>query len=61
MEDFKKMFSHESPIKNGRPCNSKTELDATKQINEKMIVVQREFSSRSEMSHSITAGFHFSC
>lgn len=61
MEDFKKLFLHESPIKNGHPCNSKAEIEATNKINEKMIVIQREFSSKSEMSHSITSGFHFSC
>lgn len=61
MKDFSNLFKLDNPVKNVRLCNSQAELKATKAINERMIAVQREFSSKSEMSHSKTVGFHFSC
>ena len=61
MKDFKTLFERPLPITEQRDCNEKWEVEATTKINEKMVATQREFSSKSEMSQSKAAGFHFSC
>lgn len=61
MKDLKSLFEHQLPVTNQKDCNEAWAVEATKKINKKMETIQREFSSKSEMSQSKAASFHFSC
>lgn len=61
MTDFRTLFERPLPIADKKSCDEAWEVEATRKINEKVVAIQREFSSKSEMSQSKAAGFHFSC
>lgn len=61
MKDYKKLFERTLPITDQSVCDDAKYVEATKAINKRMEVSQREFSAKSEMSQSKAAGFHFSC
>lgn len=61
MKDIKSLFERTLPVTEQRDCNEAWAVEATTKINKKMVDIQREFSSKSEMSQSKAAGFHFSC
>lgn len=61
MKDYKTLFERPLPVEGSNPCNKEWEVEATLEINEKMMAIQRKFSSNSEMSQSKVAGFHFTC
>lgn len=61
MKDYTVLFKKPLPITDRRVCNEAKDVEATTKINERMEVIQREFSAKSEMSQSKAAGFHFSC
>ena len=61
MTDFKTLFERPLPVTEKKLCDEAWEVEVTRKINEKLVAIQREFSSKSEMSQSKAAGFHFSC
>jgi hypothetical protein len=55
------LFERSLPVAEKKSCDEAWEVEATRKINDKVMAIQREFSSKSEMSQSKAAGFHFSC
>lgn len=61
MKDFSVLFKSNLPITNGSLCTKAEDIAATIMINSEMERIQRDFDTKSEMSHTKVSGFHFSC